>query len=421
MPCKEQIIEVEALPVDIQNGAVYSIKQANPNSYTHGMFKYPCKFIPEIPRWGINAFLPEKKGVIFDPFSGSGTTLLEANINGIDAYGTEIDDVAKLIIKVKTTILNPAQMKLLEQCYSELINTISKAEADAFRPEIANLEHWFLEDTIKELGRMKVYIDHIEDDDVRDFFKLCMVSIIKRVSNADDTSPKPYVSNKIIKNPPTVEKEFSNVFRRYKQMLLELSSVENMGKTEIVLGDALEFKVPFRIDLAITSPPYINAFDYGRTMRLENLWLATLTEEKLREKKSQYVGTENINKEKEKSDLHILGKSALLKEYYDQIAGRDEKRALIVKKFFEDMERNLRSVYSQMNPGGKYIIVIGNSTIRKVHVESWRVIEEIANRMGFKTVRYFSYIIQNPYIRIPRQGVGGKISRDYVLVLEKIG
>lgn len=421
MPCKEQIIEVEALPVDIQNGAAYSIKQANPNSYTHGMFKYPCKFIPEIPRWGINAFLPEKKGVIFDPFSGSGTTLLEANINGIDAYGTEIDDVAKLIIKVKTTILNPAQMKLLEQCYSELINIISKAEAEAFRPEIANLEHWFLEDTIKKLGRMKVYIDHIEDDDVRDFFKLCMVSIIKRVSNADDTSPKPYVSNKIIKNPPTVEKEFSNVFRRYKQMLLELSSVENMGKTEIVQGDALEFKVPFRIDLAITSPPYINAFDYGRTMRLENLWLATLTEEKLRKKKSQYVGTENINREKEKSDLHILGKSALLKEYYDQIAGQDEKRALIVKKFFEDMERNLRSVYSQMNPGGKYIIVIGNSTIRKVHVESWRVIEEIANRMGFKTVQYFSYIIQNPYIRIPRQGVGGKISRDYVLVLEKIG
>lgn len=421
MPYKEQIIEVEALPVDIQNGAVYSIKQANPNSYTHGMFKYPCKFIPEIPRWGINAFLPEKKGVIFDPFSGSGTTLLEANINGIDAYGTEIDDVAKLIIKVKTTILNPAQMKLLEQCYSELINIISKAEAEAFRPEIANLEHWFLEDTIKKLGRMKVYIDHIEDDDVRDFFKLCMVSIIKRVSNADDTSPKPYVSNKIIKNPPTVEKEFSNVFRRYKQMLLELSSVENMGKTEIVQGDALEFKVPFRIDLAITSPPYINAFDYGRTMRLENLWLATLTEEKLRKKKSQYVGTENINREKEKSDLHILGKSALLKEYYDQIAGQDEKRALIVKKFFEDMERNLRSVYSQMNPGGKYIIVIGNSTIRKVHVESWRVIEEIANRMGFKTVQYFSYIIQNPYIRIPRQGVGGKISRDYVLVLEKIG
>lgn len=419
MPSKEQIIEVESLPVDIQTGATYTIKQANPNSYTHGMFKYPCKFIPEIPRWGIKTYLSEKRGVIFDPFSGSGTTLLEANVNGLDAYGTEIDDIAKLIIKVKTTVLGSAQMELLDQCYSEIINTIGQNDVELFTPAIANLEHWFSENTINELGRMKAYIDNIEDEDVRDFFKLCMASIIKKVSNADDTSPKPYVSNKIIKIPPTVEKEFTLVFRRYKQMMQELTYVKKMGNTVIIQGDALEFSVPLGIDLAITSPPYINAFDYGRTMRLENLWLDTLTEEMLRGKKSQYVGTEKINTKKEKNELGILEKSDLLKAYYNQIVKQDEKRALIVKKFFEDMEDNLRCVYSQMNICGKYVIVIGNSTIRKVNVESWRVIEEIANKIGFKTVQYFNYIIQNPYIRIPRKGMGGKINKDYVLVLEK--
>ncbi len=419
MLSKEKIIEVESLPVDIQSGATYTIKQVNPNSYTHGMFKYPCKFIPEIPRWGIKTYLSEKRGVIFDPFSGSGTTLLEANVNGLDAYGTEIDDIAKLIIKVKTTVLDSAQMELLDQCYSEIINIIGQDDVKLFIPAIANLEHWFSENTIKELGRMKAYIDSIKDEDVQDYFKLCMASIIKKVSNADDTSPKPYVSNKIIKVPPTVEKEFTSVFRRYKQMMQELIHVKKMGNTVIIQGDALEFSVPSGIDLAITSPPYINAFDYGRTMRLENLWLDTLTEEMLRKKKSQYVGTEKINTKEEKNELGILEKSDLLKEYYNQIAERDEKRALIVKKFFEDMENNLRCVYSQMNIGGKYVIVIGNSTIRKVNVESWRVIEEIANKMGFKTVQYFNYIIQNPYIRIPRKGMGGKINKDYVLVLEK--
>ncbi len=419
MPDKEQIIEVESLPVDIQNGSTYLIKQANPNSYTHGMFKYPCKFIPEIPRWAINSFLSCKKGVIFDPFSGSGTTLLEANINGIDAYGTEIDDIAKLIIKVKTTVLDERQTNCLEQKYSELMGVISQSDAKAFRPRIDNLEHWFCESTINELGRMKVYIDNIDDADVRDFFRLCMVSIIKRVSNADDTSPKPYVSGKVKKIPPTVEKEFTSVFRRYKQMITELSGIENLGRTNIIDGDALKFLVPEKIDLAITSPPYINAFDYGRTMRLENLWMATLTEEKLREKKSLYVGTEKINVKQEKSELAILEKSSLLKSYYYDIVEKDEKRALIVKKFFEDMQDNLNSVYGQMNAGGKYVIVIGNSTIRKVNVESWKVIKEIANDIGFKTIQYFNYIIQNPYIRIPRKGMGGKISKDYVLVLEK--
>ena len=154
-------------------------------------------------------------------------------------------------------------------------------------------------------------------------------------------------------------------------------------------------------------------------MRLENLWLNTLTEEMLRKKKSQYVGTEKINSKEEIINLDILKKSALLQEYYSHIVSIDKKRALIVKKFFEDMETNLYQVYSQMSKGGKYIIVIGNSSIRKVNVESWKVIEQIAHTVGFGTIEHFSYIIQNPYIRIPRKGMGGKINKDFVLVLEK--
>lgn len=419
MSSKEQIIEVESLPMEIISGTTYSIKQANPNSYTHGMFKYPCKFIPEIPRWGIKKYMNKKNGIVFDPFSGSGTTLLEANVHGITAYGTEIDDIAKLIIKVKTTAMNEEQISKLDSEYSNVIESISNESVKAFLPSIENLEHWFSKVTITELGRMKTYIDSIEDDTICDFFKLCMVSIIKRVSNADDTSPKPYVSNKIVKIPPTVEKEFSSVFKRYKQMVIDLLEVDEFGNSYIIDGDALDFSCPEKIELAITSPPYINAFDYGRTMRLENLWLNTLTEEMLREKKNQYVGTEKINSKEEIINLDILQKSVLLQEYYSQIVSIDEKRALIVKKFFEDMETNLYQVYSQMNKGGKYIIVIGNSSIRKVNVESWKVIEQIAHKIGFKTIEYFNYIIQNPYIRIPRKGMGGKISKDFVLVLEK--
>ena len=419
MSGKEQIIETESLPKDIKTGTIYSIKQANPNSYTHGMFKYPCKFIPEIPRWGIQTYLEGSDKIVFDPFAGSGTTLLEANVNGYAAFGAEIDDIAKLIIKVKTTPLTKEQIQELDQHCDHILDVMKQETYECFRPEINNLEHWFSVDALNKLGRMKIYIEKIVDIQVKDFLKLCMVSIIKKVSNADDTSPKPYVSNKVIKIPPVVEKEFASTYRRYKQMMMEILTIPNLGKTRIVPGDALQFSLHEKIDLAVTSPPYINAFDYGRTMRLENLWMQTLTEESLREKKKLYVGTEKIDVKKEKKNLSILEKSSLLKEYYVEIAKVDEKRALVVKKFFEDMETNLQRVYDHMNPGAKYIIVIGNSTIRKIQVESWRVIGQIANYLGFTTVQYFNYIIQNPYIRIPRQGIGGKISKDYVLVLEK--
>lgn len=419
MSSKEKVISVESIPLDIVQEGVYSILQTNPNSFTHGMFKYPCKFIPEIPRWAMKKYLNNLKGVIFDPFSGSGTTLLEANINGWDAWGTEIDDIAKLIIKVKTTKLTLEQCQSLQKQFQNTLEAMTDINILPFRPLINNLEHWFIDDTINKLGRIKVYIDSIEDNNVRDFFKLCFVSIVKRVSNADDTSPKPYVSNKIKKNPPTVEKEFTSIFTRYSKMVNEVSLIDEFGQTIICEGNALKFNLEDKIALAITSPPYINAFDYARTMRLENLWLETISEEELREKKKEYVGTEKINSKDELSNMEILCRSPLLNDYYYKIEEVDKKRALIVKKFFEDMEINLREIYEKLCVGGKYVIVIGNSNIRKVDVESWKVLEQLGNNMGYSTVDKFSYIIQNPYIRIPRNGKGGKINKDYILVLEK--
>lgn len=98
---KVVITEVEALPLETHKDASYIIKQNNPNNYTHGFFKYPCKFIPEIPRWAIKKYMPKNGKIVFDPFAGSGTTLLEAQIQGYDSYGTEIDPVAKKLLMLK--------------------------------------------------------------------------------------------------------------------------------------------------------------------------------------------------------------------------------------------------------------------------------------------------------------------------------
>jgi hypothetical protein len=67
------------------------------------------------------------------------------------------------------------------------------------------------------------------------------------------------------------------------------------------------------------------------------------------------------------------------------------------------------------------MIVIGNSKIRNVEIESWKVLEELGNLIGFETDLYFNYIIQNPYIRIPRGSKGGIINSDHVLILKKRG
>lgn len=413
---------VDSLPIDIVSGSTYSISQQNPNSYTHIYFKYPCRFIPEIPRFAIKKYLFNKpNALVFDPFAGSGTTLLEANINGYNAIGTEIDSIAKLIIKVKTTSFNKKQLISIKTLFRKILQAAIEEKSPVIIPKINNLEHWFIKENIKILGKLIYAIEEIDDTSIKNFFKVCFISIIKKTSNADDISPKPYVSSKIQKIPANPIKEFENTFRKYFEAIESFSALDLNYKTEIAKGNALNFSLDKKIDLAITSPPYINAFDYARTLRLENLWLNTLSEDELRNKKKDYVGTEQLNLEAEEKNLDILNDSSILTNYFKSIINVDRKRALVVKRFFEDMKKNLTSIYNNLTDDGKYMIVIGNSNIRGINIESWRVLEEIGLHVGFKKDIYFNYLIQNPYIRIPRGQKGGIINSDHVIVLKKRG
>lgn len=414
----EEII-VKNLPIDIEEGAVYSIAQSNPNSYTHCFFKYPCKFIPEIPRWAISKYIDREECHIYDPFSGSGTTLVEAALMGHFSYGSEIDATAKLITRAKTTKMSPEQLDLLQTTKENIIAYANNPESKKIVANINNIEHWFPANNIDELGKIRQYIETIQDSTVKDFCLVCFASIIKKVSFCDDVSPKPYVSSKVIKTPESAITAFSGVFDRYSTLIREYSKF-NTHIPAILPGGALGLKEQNKFDLAITSPPYINAFDYARSMRLENLWLGFESEDSIRSGKGAYVGTEKVSGTSQFGKEEYLADSPLLHTYLDQIIILDKKRAAVTNKFFVDMKTNMEQVHTALKSGGKYVIVIGNSAIRKVEVESWKVLAEIGKKIGFSTELHFSYSIKNPYIRIPREGQGGKINQDHVIVLTKI-
>ena len=68
---------------------------------THSFFKYPARFIPEIPNWAIRNFTQENHSVL-DCFAGSGTSLVEASIEGRKPYAIDSDPLSNLLCKVKT-------------------------------------------------------------------------------------------------------------------------------------------------------------------------------------------------------------------------------------------------------------------------------------------------------------------------------
>src|SRR5258708_3939212 len=76
---------------------------------SHGFYRYPARFSPLFVRAAIEAFTKPGE-VVYDPFMGGGTTLVEASAVGRSAIGTDINSLAVFVSKAKTTVLSEADL-----------------------------------------------------------------------------------------------------------------------------------------------------------------------------------------------------------------------------------------------------------------------------------------------------------------------
>jgi len=418
---KEEIVQVEEIPQDVRFNTTLEITSNNITSFSHGFFKYPCKFIPQIPRWAILRYTNPKE-LILDPFAGSGTTLVEAVLHNRNGLGIDFDRLSQLLCKTKTVNLSHNQIRYLHNIKETMF--LDKIKKASFKPDIHNINHWFSKKNIDDLLYLKEKINKIyaksKDKKIYNFLLVCFASIIKKCSYADDTSPKPYISTRFKKNPLLVKETFIKTLDSYLKSI-EGYKERKLGNIFIISEDAREIrtnKYDGKVSLAITSPPYINAFDYVRSLRLENAWLGFYGDSIILDVKKRQVGTEIIPSEiykREISKTHNKKLDLILKKIYK----KDKKRAFVVLKFFEDMKKNFIEVGRLLKNSSHYIVVVGDSKIRGVDVPSHKILIDIAKQNGFKLENIFSYVIKNRYLRIPRAGRGGLIKKDWVIDLVK--
>jgi len=413
---KENIIKVEELPEEISFNSTLEITSNNINRYTHGFFKYPCKFIPHIPRWAIIKYTSEGDTVV-DPFAGSGTTLLESVILKRNSLGIDFDNFSHLLCKTKTKPLSSNEIEELELLKDTLF--VNNGLSDL--PDIHNIDHWFPKKNIEQLRILKNNIDKIsEKENLKNFLLVCFATTIRRCSYADKSSPKPYVSSRIKKEPENAKPAFLKVFNSNLKEIRELSKLE-LGEVRMISQDARKIEdngLNNTVNLAVTSPPYINAFDYVRSLRLENAWLSYYGDKNIIEVKKKQIGTEIISSKLYLSKVPIYGLKKL-DIIMSKIYKKDKKRAYVVYQFFKDMEENIKQIYKLLKPESHYIIVVGDSLIRDVPVDTHNILVDITKKNGYDLENIFSYIIKNRYLRIPRKGRGGLIKKDWVIDLVK--
>ena len=402
----------------VEDGARFLFISKDQRALTHGLHKYPAKFFPELPRWLIEKY-SSRDSVILDPFMGSATTNLEAMLLGRNSIGVDVDPFSRMLAKAKTT---PLPEKKLEKAWASLHPRIEKYKEPSHLdgvPEFPYRENWFKPFMLKELAHIKRQILETDTtENIRNFFLINFSGIIRAVSEADNNCTRTVIRKSLNKNvyPGMAIKTF---LRRTEQQVInmcEFSALKPKGKVLIPApADARAMPtVPNEsVDCAITSPPYANAVDYPRTHQLEIYWLG-IANGSLQGLKSSHVGTEVVRAE-QYSQLHKVG-SPEADRVIESIFEIDPRRAYIASKYLSDMFENLQEVYRVLKPGGSYIIVIGNNTMRGIEFETWKYLRDKAPELGYKVdCRFVSEII-NHFIKIPRKE---RISCDHVLVLKK--
>lgn len=410
-----RLLQVSELPLKINPNTCLEITSTNVNYFTHGFFKYPCKFIPHIPAWAIERYT-KPNDLVLDSFAGSGTTLVESVLKNRNGLGIDFDPFSQLLCKAKTCNYTDSILKKIKEFRNHL--DISTKPKENFLPDIHNIEHWFPKENIRDLSALRSTISEYEKDQkVYNFLRVCFASIIRKCSYAEPTSPKPYVSTRIKKEPLEVEKTFLKTVETSLKRI-ESFNYTDFGNSTIISNDARRInakKYLGKVTLAITSPPYINAFDYVRSLRLENAWLGFYGDSSIIDIKRKQVGTETVSV-KDYSKISPTGIPKLDK-IVSKISRTDQKRAFVVQKFFLDMSENLTQVKKLLKKNSHYVIVVGVSNIRGTRVPTNELLAEIAKMHGYSLENMFSYIIKNRYLRIPRSGRGGLIEKDWILDL----
>jgi len=454
----------------------WDFKEDDTREYTHGIHSYPAMMVCPISRNIIKIM----KGImpissLFDPFSGSGTVLVEGMLSGIpNVAGNDINPLALFLAKVKTTQLD---MSTLQSYANNLLDSIrnryeqyilqidsvddvltnayeldltakngwgdnaphylteycKKNNVDINIPSFKNIGYWFKPRVILLLQIIKDEINKIEDKNMRNFAFVAFSESIRLVSNRRNGEFKMFRMPpvKVAKFVPDVIKEFSTILQRnIEKMNAFVEACSDTGtnsKVTIFQNNATVLQdVPNEsIDLVVTSPPYGDSrttVAYGEYSRLSLQWLGIGN---LSEKEIMGIDKSLMGGAKFRNGFEYTIPSQSLRESLFRIKDKDLERAGDVYSFYNDLKNSIKAVSEKTKIGGYHFWVVGNRTVKGELLKTDVIITEIADSYGLEHVYTIDRNIINkvmPSLNSPTNESGVKaetMTNEHIVVLRK--
>lgn len=328
----------------------------------------------------------EKISKLYDPFGGSGTSLLVASEHNIKPYYSETNPVMSFICETKINGVRKAKEdpEILEELKSIYLNVESLDFVYKDDLRFDGFEKFFENKRLCEILQIMELINSCSNQIAKNLAKVAVAGITTQISEMVRQGDLRYAKGK---EKEKVNQNVREVFLNKLNDIIEDIQIEDLRlfyDVELADEDSRKITLENEIDCVVTSPPYLNGTNYIRNTKLELKLLGFIGNEKelpLMHGKGIIAGINNVSKRV--GEIEILD---CVKPYIDELVPvtYDKRIPIMVAGYFRDMSEVLRRLSIAIKPGGIFIMDIGDSQFSDVHIPTHEILETIATQYGFE-------------------------------------
>jgi site-specific DNA-methyltransferase (cytosine-N4-specific) len=380
--------------------------------------------------------------IVLDPFLGSGTTCLVAQMQGINSIGFDIMPMSKLAMYAKGNI-SSYNIDELRKLVNFLLSLQRPSEYNIRTKSVPITDFAYPEETKLDI---QFYTEAIEDSsfsvEAKGLATLCLVNCLERLSYTakdgqylrwDERSRKVIEANKarveagrppfkVILNKgklPTVKGTICTELKNAIDDIIYLKNISPFFSREAFVKfkqSSSLIELPLLenefVNGVITSPPYCNRYDYTRIYALELVYLG-MGEKEIRQMRQDLISCTvesktkieflheyyiSINREESYNNIiSIIQNTAALSEVLQALSFRNERGDInnkgvlsMVKSYFEELAFIYYELFRICKNGAKVAFVNDNVRYAGEVIPVDFISTEIAERIGFTPSKIYT-------------------------------
>lgn len=351
------------------------------------LYRYKEAFSFRLVKHFLRRFASEgANGLVFDPFSGMGTTAFVAMQEGYPALGIDRLPLAVLAGQALThlTMLTPG---VLWQTFQRLKPKVTHTPPAEVAEDVRIMSLAFPPAVLERLRRWKAAIDTLESP-LHEVFLWLFFAILEPCSyTAKDGQFLRLKKNKILADPDEALAEKVRLAEEDVAYYAARRQDENWGALPLIMeGDARRLEeVPFPSSptAVVTSPPYANRYDYTRTYALELCFHFVKNFDELRTLRHSILRSHIESRLKEDETSPHPAVDEIL-EALRLKPLNNARIPIMLKSYFVDMQEVVSGLGAVMAPGGWVAMVVDNVRFEGEMVPVDLILSALAEQEGFQ-------------------------------------